>query len=431
MFGWYGDLTPMQRRTFWACWAGWGLDAMDFQLYFFVIPTLMALWHITNVEAGFIATGTILASALGGWVAGVLGDRYGRARILLVTVTWYAVATFLCGFAQSPLQLGILRALVGIGFGGEWAIGAILVGEIVRASERGRAVGTVQSAYGAGWAAAALAYGACFSVFNAEIAWRVLFWIGLLPVVPLIFLRRAVQNESTIFERVAKQTSNKGIGWRIIAIFSGGLGVRTLLASLLCLGIQGGFGSLVLWLPTYLKNTRGLSVVGTTGFSFVVTVGSFFGFLAGAWLVDRIGRRKNFMMWSVFCSVTAILYLLLPLDNLSLMILGFPLGFVVSGIYGGIGAWLTELFPTRIRGTAQSFTYNVGRAFTAAVPVAIGYLSQVVPLGQAIAMFAVTCYVLVFIMALLLPETRGLDLLEADREAVHSFTSSGQPTTAQ
>ena len=181
MLGWYGDLTPAQKRTFWACWAGWGLDAMDFQLYFFVIPTLIALWHVTNVEAGFIATGTILASALGGWVTGVLGDRYGRARILLVTVVWYAVATFLCGFAQGPRQLGFLRALVGIGFGGEWAIGAILVGEIVRASERGRAVGTVQSAYGVGWAAAALAYGACFSVFEADIAWRVLFWKQLLP----------------------------------------------------------------------------------------------------------------------------------------------------------------------------------------------------------------------------------------------------------
>lgn len=430
MFDWYGELTPVQKRTIWACWGGWGLDAMDFQLYFFVIPTLITLWHMTNVEAGLIATATLVASALGGWMAGILADRYGRVRVLLMTVIWYAVASFLCGFAQNPLQLGILRALVGIGFGGEWAVGAILVGEIVRSSARGRAVGTVQSAYGVGWGIAALAYGICFSVFAPEIAWRVLFWSGLLPVFLVILLRQGVRQESPIFERAAKTQENRGFGWRILAIFSGGNAARTLMASLLCLGIQGGFASLLVWLPTYLKTTRGLAVIGTMSFSLVITVGSFFGFLAGAWLVDKIGRRKNFMLWSAASSTTMVVYLLLPLNDLATMILGFPLGFVVCGIYGGIGAWLSELFPTRIRGTAQSFSYNVGRAFAAAVPVAIGFLSTFVPLGHAIAVFAVSCYLLVFITTLLLPETKGLDLSEVG-DAVPSAQPAGQPATVQ
>ena len=417
MFGWYKFLTPMQRRTFWTCWGGWGLDAMDFQLYFFVIPTLVTLWEMSKVEAGFIATGTLLAASIGGWIAGILGDRYGRAKVLMVTVIWYAVFTFLCGFAQTPLQLGVLRALVGLGFGGEWAVGAIIIGEIVRAEDRGRAVGCVQSAYGVGWGIAALSYGISFSLFEPDMAWRVLFWVGLLPVILVIIMRSSLRTESAVFERATKGGSNEGIWWRVTAIFSGGNGARTLLACLMCVGLQGGLLGLLVWLPTFLKTSRGLSVVGTTSFSLVITVGSFFGFLAGAWLVDAIGRRKNFMAWSLICSVTMVIYLLLPVNDLGALLLGVPLGFVVSGIYGGIGAYLTELFPTKIRGTAQSFAYNFGRVGSALVPPAIGMLSSIVSLAEAIAIFSVSCYLLVFVAVLFLPETKGIDLNTMDDQA--------------
>lgn len=417
MFGWYKYLTPLQRRTFWACWGGWGLDAMDFQLYFFVIPTLIGLWHMSAVEAGFIATGTLLAASLGGWIAGILGDRFGRARVLMFTVIWYAGFTFLCGFAQTPLQLGILRALVGLGFGGEWAVGAIMIGEIVRPQDRGRAVGCVQSAYGFGWAAAALSFGISFSLFEPAMAWRVLFWVGLIPVFVVIIMRSALRQESAHFERVVHEGSNEGLWWRVIAIFSKGHAARTLLACLMCVGLQGGLLGLLVWLPTFLKNSRGLSVVGTTNFSLVITVGSIFGFLAGAWLVDAIGRRKNFMAWAIICCVTMVIYLLLPVNDLGAMLLGLPLGFVVSGIYGGIGAYLTELFPTQIRGTAQSFAYNVGRTGSALVPPAIGALSSVITLPEAIAVFSVSCYLLVLVAVLFLPETKGVDLAVVDERA--------------
>ncbi len=211
--------------------------------------------------------------------------------------------------------------------------------------------------------------------------------------------------------------SNEGIWWRVTAIFTGGNGARTLLPACCAVGLQGGLLGLLVWLPTFLKSSRGLSVVGTTNFSLVITVGSFFGFLAGAWLVDAIGRRKNFMAWSLICSVTMVIYLLLPVNNFGALLLGFPLGFVVSGIYGGIGAYLTELFPTQIRGTAQSFAYNFGRVGSALVPPAIGMLSSVVSLAEAIAIFSVACYSLVFVAVLFLPETKGIDLSTIDDQA--------------
>jgi MFS family permease len=420
MFDWYRELTGSQRKTFWACFGGWGLDAMDFQIYFFVIPTLIALWKMTNAEAGLIATITLLASAVGGWIAGTLSDRYGRVKILQLTIIWYAVFTFLCGFAQSYSQLAVLRALQGIGFGGEWAIGAVLLGEIIRPQHRARAVGCVQSSFAVGWALAAVAYGIIFSLFPPELAWRLLFWVGLAPVLLVIYIRTYLREDSEVYRRATALLPNQGIGQRLFAIFAPSTLGRTILACCLCLGIQGGTTGLLVWLPTFLKNTRGLSVIGTTNYSLVITVGSFFGFVAGAYLADAIGRRMNFIFWSITCSCVVLAYTWLPMNDLAMLFLGFPLGFFVCGIYGGIGAYLTELFPTRIRATAQSFSYNFGRAAGAVIPLAIGTLSALIPLGQAIGVFAVGSYTLVLVAVLLLPETKGTDLATLDQEPVHN-----------
>ena len=116
-------LTPTERRAFTACAGGWALDAMDVQLYSFVIPTLIAIWGITRGQAGELGTAALLVSAVGGWLAGWLADRYGRVRTLQVAILWFAVFTFLSGLAQNFEQLFAARALMGLGFGGEWAAG--------------------------------------------------------------------------------------------------------------------------------------------------------------------------------------------------------------------------------------------------------------------------------------------------------------------
>jgi MFS family permease len=423
MFEWYRELTGSQRKTFWACFGGWGLDAMDFQIYFFVIPSLIALWKMSNAAAGLIATTSLIASAVGGWIGGMLSDRFGRLRILQWTIVWYAVFTFLCGFAQSYSQLGVLRTLQGLGFGAEWAVGAVLLGEVINPKDRGKAVGCVQSAFGVGWTLAALSYGIAFSAFDPSFAWRVLFWIGLLPVVGVIFIRFYVREESSLFVRSASSEKPAGLLQRLTGIFTPPYLPRTLLASCLCLGIQGGTIGLLVWLPTFLKNSRGLSVVGTTNYSLVITIGSFFGFVAGAYLADAIGRRMNFIIWSIICTIVVAVYTAAPINDAAMLALGFPLGFAVCGVYGGIGAYLTELFPTRVRATAQSFTYNFGRGLGALVPFTIGLLSTVVPLGQAIAAFVGASYLLVLISVLLLPETRGMDLTKLDAESAQQERS--------
>ena len=105
VLGWYQELSAKERRTFWACFAGWALDAMDVQLYSLVIATLSLLWSISRGDAGLLATATLLSSSLGGWLVGILADRFGRVRMLQITILWFSVFTFLCAFATSYAQL--------------------------------------------------------------------------------------------------------------------------------------------------------------------------------------------------------------------------------------------------------------------------------------------------------------------------------------
>src|SRR5947207_1578646 len=190
---WLGRLTAAERRTFFACAGGWALDAMDVQMYSFVIPTLIMVWGITRGQAGELSTASLLVSAVGGWLAGWCADRFGRVRTLQIAILWFAVFTFLSGLAQSYQQLFLTRSLLGLGFGGEWAAGAVLLGEVVRSEHRGKALGIMQAGWAIGWGAAALAYAAAFSFLPAETAWRVLFLIGILPALLVFFVRRFVE----------------------------------------------------------------------------------------------------------------------------------------------------------------------------------------------------------------------------------------------
>ncbi|WP_321802660.1 MFS transporter [Burkholderia sp. BCC1993] len=409
LFGWYADTQPRERRAFWSCKVGYMLDGMDTQMLSFVIPTLVATWGISLADAGFIGTMTLLASALGGWIAGILSDRIGRVRTLQLTVLWFAVFTALCGLAQSYHQLLAARALMGFGFGGEWTAGAVLIGEVIRARDRGKAVGLVQSGWAIGWGLSALLYALLFSVLPAEQAWRALFLVGLAPALLVVVIRRYVK-EPDVYEK-EKATQAKGADApRFTEIFAPKLLSTTLRAALLTTGAQGGYYAITTWLPTFLKTERHLTVMGTGGYLAMIIFGSWVGYLASAYLTDRLGRKPNFILFALGSMVIAFSYTSLNLTNASMLWLGFPLGFFASGIFSGMGAFLTELFPTRVRGSGQGFCYNVGRAIGALFPFLIGALSKQYGLGMSIGIFAVAAYGVVIVAALTLPETRGREL---------------------
>jgi len=406
---WIFDLTPQERSTLVATFGGWALDGMDVMVYSFVIPTLIAAWHISKGQAGLLGTAALLISAVGGWLAGLLADRFGRARVLQITILWFAFFTFLSGFTNSFWQLLFTRGLQGLGFGGEWAVGSVLMGETIRARYRGKAVGTVQGGWAVGWGITAICYTVLFSVLPAATAWRAMFWIGILPALLVFYIRRHVA-EPEVFNRTRAREAALGEGSHFLEIFSPALLKTTFLTALLATGVQGGYYAITTWLPTFLKTARGLSVLNTGGYLFVVIVGSFIGYMISAWLADRLGRKRTLILFAVSSFLTVTAYTYLPISNALMLVLGFPLGFFASGSFSPVGAFFTELFPSRLRGSGQGFSYNFGRAIGALFPTLVGYLSARISLGHAISAFAVAAYLVMIFAVLLLPETRGKEL---------------------
>ena len=406
MSDWYRELGTAERRTFWACFGGWALDALDVQIYSFVVPALIAVWHITNAQAGLLATSALVISAFGGWLAGMLADRVGRARLLMITVAWFAFFTFLSGFTQNFEQLLVVRGLQGLGFGGEWAAGSVLIGEVIRASDRGKAVGTVQSAWAWGWAAAAILATIIFQVLPQEIAWRALFFVGILPAL-LVFYIRAKVPEPKVFKEAVGSAARRST----FDIFRGDLLPTTILGAVLATGAQGGYYAITTFLPTFLRTQRHLTVLGTGGYLAVIIVGSWLGYITSAYLSDAIGRRKNFFIFAIGSLLIAVAYTQTEISDSLMLVLGFPLGFFASGIFSGLGPVFTELFPTSVRGAGQGFCYNFGRGIAAFFPTLVGMLSASVTLGTAIGIFAAMAYAIVILAALVLPETRGRELV--------------------
>jgi MFS family permease len=408
----YKDMTLSEKRTFWACATGWALDGMDFMIYPLVIGTIIKLWNVDAGLAGLAGTVTLLASAIGGWGAGFIADRIGRVRTLQITIVWFSVFSLVCAFVQDFNQLLIARAILGLGFGGEWAAGAVLMGEAIRAQYRGRAVGSVQSGWAIGWGLAVLAQAIFFSYFPAETAWRWMFAVGALPALLVLYLRRYVEEPAISAETIARQSAS-GERPSILEIFSGPILKTTILASLVGTGAQGGYYAITFWVPRFLTVERHLTIVSSTGYLAALIIGSFAGYLVGAWLADRIGRRNLFLIFSLGAIAVVVTYTQVTLSNEVLWVLGFPLGFFASGYFSGMGAFLTELYPTRLRGSGQGFCYNFGRGIGALFPLLVGYLSTMTTLANAIALFAVLAYTLFFLAAYALPETRGR-ILHAD-----------------
>ena len=298
LLAFYRDMNLPERRTFWACAAGWALDGMDFMIYPLVIGTIIALWKVDPGTAGLAGTVTLLASAVGGWLGGYLADRIGRVKTLQLTILWFSVFSLLCAFVQNFDQLLIARALLGLGFGGEWAAGAVLMGESIRAQYRGRAVGSVQSGWAVGWGLAVLSQAILFSWLPPETGMaldvrdrRAAGAAGVLSA-PLCRGAGDCRRHARKAECQRRAAGNR-------EIFAGPILKTTILASLAVTGCQGGYYAITFWVPRFLTTERKLSIVSSTGYLAALIIGSFVGYLVGAWLADKIGRRKLFLIFSL------------------------------------------------------------------------------------------------------------------------------------
>jgi MFS family permease len=406
MLSWLRDAPPQARRTLLAAGSGWMLDAMDVMLYSFALTRIQQEFSLSSARAGGLASATLLFSAVGGIAAGLLADRFGRARTLIGAVLVYSFATAGTATAQSVAQLLLWRALVGLGLGGEWSAGAVLVAETWPAEHRGKAIGLMQSGWAIGYLLAALLAGTLLE----RIGWRGLFLIGVAPALLTLWIRRAVE-EPEIWRRARRATGpTLGAG----ALLRPPLLFRTAVATLLAAVLLFAYWGLFTWIPTYLsapleKGGAGLSLLRSTAWIVPLQIGAFLGYLLFGVLADRFGRRPVFLVFVLAAAAIVPAYGLAARSESALLALGPLVGFFGHGYFSVFGALLAEMFPSSIRGTAQGLCYNAGRATSALAPFAIGALADRHGLGAALASTA-GLYLLGGALIFALPETRGEEL---------------------
>ncbi|MGE8459379.1 MAG: MFS transporter, partial [Pseudomonas alloputida] len=235
----------------------------------------------------------------------------------------------------------------------------------------------------------------------------------LLPSLLIIWVRRNVP-EPDSFQRLQKEKAIPSSFLQSMAgIFRPELLRVTLLGGLLGLGAHGGYHAVMTWLPTFLKTERNLSVLNSGGYLAVIILAFWCGCVVSGLLIDRIGRRKNILLFALCCVLTVQAYVFFPLTNTQMLFLGFPLGFFAAGIPASLGAFFNELYPADVRGAGVGFCYNFGRVLSAVFPFLVGHMSESMSLGSAIGIDAGIAYGVAVIAALCLPETRGRNLESA------------------
>lgn len=411
MMGWYREADAKTRRVFWTCGAGWAMDSADGLVFQYMIPVLVVAFGMTLTEASYIASANYIAAAIGGWLGGWLSDRFGRARILQLTILWFSFFSFVSGFAQNYEQLFAARILQGIGFGAEWAVGAVLLGEMIAPKHRGKALGVVHSGAAIGSGIAALLAGPFAAMFAPDIGWRAVFWVGLLPALLVFFVRRG-SDDAEIYRAAQQRAVETGRKPGIADIFGRRVWRTTLLASMLSLGTQGAAFAISAYLTSFLTLERGMSVSLAGTCVMINSAGGFFGFLVNAYVSDRVGRRGAFRLFGVGFVLSAAIYLFAPLGNAAAFLIpaGFVYGFFQFGIYASFGPYFTELFPTEVRATGQAFAYNLGRGGSALLITGVALLAKSMPLSVAMAVLAIVAMTGSFLTTLLLPETVGREL---------------------
>ncbi|MFT3685925.1 MAG: MFS transporter [Phycisphaerales bacterium] len=404
---WYKAADSHAWRALFAAGAGWMLDGMDVMLYALALGKVKEEFHLTDTQSGVAIGITLLCAAFGGIFTGMLADRFGRVRMLMVSILVYSVFTALTATAQNFEQLVLWRALVGFGMGGEWSAGAVLVAETWPTKHRGKAIGLMQSGFAIGYIAAA--YLAAWII--PEWGWRPLFVVGIVPAFLTLWIRKALPEPKVWSGEKAEAVGLTGV---LPILSKPPYFRRTVIATACCTVLLCAYWGLFTWMPSYLarpldKGGAGLGIVKSTPFIVLTQIGAFLGYASFGFVADKLGRRPTFIAYVLGAAVVVPIYGWSAKSQTTLMIVGPFMGFFGHGFFSVFGSMLAELFPTSIRATAQGLCYNAGRAASALAPVAIGSLTVTLGLGPTLGMTSLL-YLAGAGLVLLLPETKGRDI---------------------
>jgi MFS family permease len=381
---WHREISREQWRTLVAAQLGWMLDAMDVMLYSFALTSIKNEFQLSGAAAGALGALPLITSAAGGMLFGWLSDRYGRARALMWSILAFSLLTAFTATSRSVAELVVWRSLVGIGLGGEWAAGSVLVVESWPERHRGKAVGLMQSAWAVGYLVAALLSAAVLPPWG----WRPLFMLGVLPALVTLWIRRTVREPAKWIQ------PSHSIAGAAAGLLRPAMRRNVLLMALLCSSLLFGYWGLFTWLPAYLaspieKGGAGLSLVRSAAWIAPLQIGAFFGYISFGFFADRFGRRATFLVFVLTTALLVPAYALLGRNAALLLALGPLVGYFGHGYFSALGAMAADLFKPDLRATAQGFCYNIGRALAGLAPVTVGALADHHGLGAALAFTAV------------------------------------------
>ncbi|MCD6368449.1 MAG: MFS transporter, partial [Thermoproteales archaeon] len=376
---------------------GWAFEALDFMLFPLLSIPIMDELYLSRIDFSLLISMGLLGTVIGGIFAGIIADRTGRRKTLFLSLLIYSIGTLTLAFSRDIYTAGLARIIVGLGLSFEWSTGMALVSETSNPKHRGKAVSLAQS----GWPIGVLS--AIFMVIYLYpiIGWRMCFFSVALtaPIMAPLFLGL---EES----RIWRESKEKGIAHgRIVELFSTSLRGKTLVALTMNVLAMFSYWMFWTWLPTYLYEIHGLSIVKSAEWLVTSQVGAWIGYISYGILQDYIGRRFS---WSVFTAMEAsmiLLYVSPFIRKEHLLYIGFLLGFF-TGFWGGFGALLSEIFPTHIRGTALGFIFNTGRAINFVSPTIVAWVSLYYGWEIALSLAAV-CSFLISAIIWFFPETRG------------------------
>jgi len=355
------------------------VDGMDFMFLSYSLPSLIKEFHIDKVQAGSLASYTLLGMAVGGFFGGWLADRFGRVRVVVWTIMLFSLTTGLLAFTQSYWQFATLRFVSALGLGAEYVVSNTLMSEYVPTARRTTVLGTLQAGWSAGYVVAAVLAGSIVPLWG----WRPLFGVALVPVLLALVIRRFVP-EPASWTRAADTSASARVGqWREVFATPERRRVFILWTLTSCFLQFGNYG-VNNWLPTYLVSELKFDFTKMTGYLVSTYMAMIFGKIVAGYLADRFGRRWIYVFGGI--GTAAFLPIVVWLHTpATIVVLLTMFGFLYGVPYGVNATYMTESFETNIRATAVGGAYNLGRVGAAVGPALIGLIATNYSIGLGLA----------------------------------------------
>jgi MFS transporter, SHS family, lactate transporter len=416
------DINRDQWRAFWAVFLGWLVDAFDFNMLAFVLLDIQRGFSVDRALAGALGTVTLAMRLVGSGVAGVLADRYGRKLPLMLSVLWLSLFAALSGCSTSYATLFALRALFGLGMGGEWAAGMPLVLEHWPARYRGLASGLLQGGWYWGYLLSAIVFQYVYPLFAGlpDLGWRAMLWTAVAPALLAVWIRRRVKESPVWLEhRQAQAAGPRAAGeerrrlslWRLFDRELLGSTVQTaaVISAFMCFYYSVNF-----WYPTLLREAGRPTLPYLAAFNFGAIAGTA---LCGRLSETRLGRRGA-ATTGIVLAIAALPLYLQTADAVLLFVGALLLGMCGAGIWGIAPAYTSERFPTSVRGVGPGFCYHVGAVVGALMPWLLGAMQDHgVPIATAIRRTMLAAGLAAVVCLWLGPETRGRVFAAGSRAA--------------